>query len=138
MAIEGISHVTLIVEDLERTAVLLTSLLGAKEVYSSGEETFSLSKEKFFTLAGVWIAIMEGRPLKERSYNHIAFKISESDLEVYRRRLEAAGVEFREERPRVEGEGLSLYFYDYDNHLFELHTGMLEERLRSYGKAANP
>jgi catechol 2,3-dioxygenase-like lactoylglutathione lyase family enzyme len=138
MAIEGISHITLIVENLERTAILLTSLLGAKEVYSSGEKTFSLSKEKFFMLAGVWIAIMEGRPSKERSYNHIAFKISESELEVYKRRLEAAGVEFREERPRVQGEGLSLYFYDYDNHLFELHTGTLEERLRTYGKAANP
>lgn len=32
----------------------------------------------------------------------------------------------------MEGEGRSLYFYDYDNHLFELHTGTLTERLKRY------
>ena len=31
-----------------------------------------------------------------------------------------------------EREGRSLYFYHFDNHLFELHTGTLDERLRSY------
>jgi len=35
-------------------------------------------------------------------------------------------------RPRIDGEGESLYFYDFDNHLFELHSGTLEERLASY------
>ncbi len=137
MTIEGISHITLIVQDLERTGRLLTSVLGAKEVYSSGERTFSLSKEKFFLVAGTWIAIMEGRPVSERSYNHIAFKIPEAEFEAYRQRIENAGLEFRQQRPRVQGEGQSLYFYDFDNHLFELHTGTLDERLRSYKAKAN-
>ena len=137
MTIKGISHVTLIVQDLERTSNFLTSVLEAKEVYSSGERKFSLSKEKFFLLAGTWIAIMEGRPLLERTYNHIAFKISESEFEDYRQRLEIARVDFRQERPRVQGEGRSLYFYDHDNHLFELHTGTLEERLQSYMEKTN-
>lgn len=35
-------------------------------------------------------------------------------------------------RARVEGEGASLYFYDFDNHLFELHSGALAERLERY------
>jgi hypothetical protein len=35
-------------------------------------------------------------------------------------------------RPRVPGEGRSIYFYDYDSHLFELHTGTLGERLSRY------
>lgn len=136
MPTEGISHITLIVQDLERTARLFKSVLGAEEVYSDRERKFSLSKEKFFLFAGLWVAIMEGRPLSERSYNHIAFKISESEFEDYKRRLEGARVEFREGRPRVQGEGLSLYFYDYDNHLFELHTGTLEERLEVYMRRA--
>nr|EHU9844980.1 FosX/FosE/FosI family fosfomycin resistance thiol transferase [Listeria monocytogenes] len=42
------------------------------------------------------------------------------------------GVEIKPERPRVQGEGSSIYFYDFDNHLFELHTGTLEERLKRY------
>jgi hypothetical protein len=34
----------------------------------------------------------------------------------------------------VEGEGQSLYFYDFDNHLFELHTGTLAQRLARYAQ----
>ncbi len=132
MTIEGISHITLIVSNLERTSSLLSSVFGAKQVYDSGEETFSLSKERFFLLGGVWIAIMEGSPLPDRTYNHIAFKIPESEFGEYRQRLQAVGVDFHEGRPRIQGEGLSLYFHDYDNHLFELHTGTLEERLNVY------
>jgi fosfomycin resistance protein FosX len=37
-------------------------------------------------------------------------------------------------RARFEGEGDPLYLYDYDNHLFELHTGTLEQRLTKYLK----
>jgi fosfomycin resistance protein FosX len=132
MTVEGISHITLIVKNLERTGRLLSSVLGAVEVYDSGEKMFSLSKERFFLLGGVWIAIMEGNSLPESTYTHIAFKIPESQFEDYRQRLEEAQVKFREGRPRVRGEGQSLYFYDYDNHLFELHTGTLAERLQVY------
>ncbi len=132
MTIEGISHITLIVQDLERTSALLSSVLGAKEVYDSGEESYSLSKERFYLLGGVWVAIMEGSPLSDRTYNHIAFRIPEAEYENYRQRIERAGVDFHEGRPRIQGEGLSLYFYDYDNHLFELHTGTLEDRLQAY------
>jgi len=49
----------------------------------------------------------------------------------------ALGLEVRESRSRVKGEGCSIYFYDYDNHLFELHTETLEERLILYGKKLN-
>ncbi|MFZ5563799.1 MAG: hypothetical protein ACOZBW_07070 [Thermodesulfobacteriota bacterium] len=31
-----------------------------------------------------------------------------------------------------QGEGDSLYFYDFDNQLIELHTGTLNERLNAY------
>ena len=132
MTIEGISHITLVVHDLERTGDLFSSVLGAKEVYASGETTFSLSKERFFVLGGAWFALMEGDPLSERTYNHVAFKIPESEFDDYRRRLEGAEVAFRGDRARVPGDAQSLYFYDYDGHLFELHTGTLNERLRAY------
>ena len=50
-------------------------------------------------------------------------------------RVRAAGVAMREPRTRVPGEGRSIYFHDFDNHLFELHTGTLSERLERYAKA---
>ena len=132
--ISGISHITFIVKDLEKSTEFFTKIFDAKEVYSSGDETFSLSKEKFFTINNLWISIMEGEPLAERSYNHIAFKIKEDEIEEYIKRIKAVGAEIKPERPRVEGEGRSVYFYDFDNHLFELHTGMLDERLALYAQ----
>lgn len=133
----GISHITFIVRDLERMATFLCEGLGATEVYDSAGQNYSLSREKFFVLGGVWLAAMEGEPPAERSYHHIAFSVSESDLPKYQAKLQALGVEIRPPRPRVGGEGLSLYFYDFDNHLFELHTGSLEERLARYRVGAN-
>jgi catechol 2,3-dioxygenase-like lactoylglutathione lyase family enzyme len=132
VTVEGLSHLTLIVSDVDRMAKLLCGGLGATEVYDSGEETHSLSREKFFVLADVWIATMEGVPSAERSYGHVAFRVSEADLPDFEARLTALGVEIVPSRPRCEGEGRSLDFRDFDGRLFELHTGTLEQRLAAY------
>lgn len=134
--IEGLSHITFIVRDLDRMAIFLKTIFDAEEVYSSENKTFSISKEKFFLINGIWIAVMEGEPLSEKTYNHVAFKIADRDFEKYADRVKSLGVEFREGRSSIEGEGNSLYFHDYDNHLFELHTGTLEQRLARYHEAA--
>jgi len=133
MQIEAISHITFIVKDVERATKFFCEGLGANEVYDSKEKNFSLSREKFFILAGVWFAVMEGVPLAERTYQHLAFKVSPGELSDFEQRLRALGVDVKTPRPRVDGEGESLYFYDFDNHLFELHTGTLEHRLQRYG-----
>ncbi len=132
MEIEGISHLTFIVRDLERAARFFCEGLGAREVYDSGPASFSLSRERFFVLGGVWLAAMEGQPSAERNYRHVAFKVSEQALTGFSTRLSALGVELKPPRARVDGEGQSLYFYDFDNNLFELHTGSLPQRLERY------
>jgi fosfomycin resistance protein FosX len=142
VASSGLSHITFIVEDLDRMERILTMVLGAVRVYDSGSDTFSLSEERFFLVGeGVsetWIAIMRGDGELVRSYNHVAFQVSLGDLDAIRRAVEKLGLECRPPRSRVEGEGQSLYFYDEDNHLFELHTGSLRERLSVYEPAALP
>ena len=130
--IEGLSHMTFVVRDLERMSAILEGVLGAEEVYASGDETFSVSREKFFLAGDLWIAIMEGESLPSRTYNHIAFKISDDAFDAYVERVTGLGLEMRPPRPRVEGEGRSVYFHDDDNHLFELHTGTLSQRLARY------
>ena len=70
--IEGLSHVTFVVSDLDRMSKFLSRIFDAREVYASGDKTFSLSAEKFFLVGGIWIAIMEGDVPGEKSYNHIA------------------------------------------------------------------
>jgi catechol 2,3-dioxygenase-like lactoylglutathione lyase family enzyme len=130
--IEGLSHITFIVSDLERMSHFLTKIFEAREIYSSGKKKFSISKEKFFLINGLWFAIMEGEPLAEKTYNHVALKVTEADFEKYVKRVRSLGIEILDGRDRMDGEGKSLYFYDYDNHLFELHTGTLEQRLELY------
>lgn len=53
---------------------------------------------------------------------------------MYFERIKNLGLEIKFGRKRVIREGDSIYFYDYDNHLFEFHTGTLETRLLRYQK----
>ncbi len=124
---------TFIVTDLDAMEKLLVTVLDARKTYDSGDDTFSLSKERFFDIGGLWVATMVGKPLPAKTYNHVAFQIADSDYDMYLERIKSLGLELREGRTRVQGEGRSIYFYDYDNHMFELHSGTLEERLTRYG-----
>ena len=128
----NISHMTFIVKDLEKASLFFTKIFDAKEIYSSGEDTFSVSKEKYFLIGELWICIMEGTPTTQRTYNHIAFQIQESEIDLYLSRINEVGAEVKPSRPRVAEEGQSIYFYDFDDHLFELHAGSLSERLERY------
>jgi catechol 2,3-dioxygenase-like lactoylglutathione lyase family enzyme len=132
--IESISHITFIVRDVNKMGEFLRTIFDAKEVYDSTMKNYSLSYEKFFIIGGTWIAVMEGEPLTERSYNHVAFKVSESEFDDYASRVIRLGLEIKHGRKRVRAEARSIYFYDYDNHLFEIHTGTLDDRLLHYMK----
>lgn len=130
--ITGISHITFMVSDLERSSQFFINLFDAKEIYSSGELQFSLAKEKYFLINDLWVCLMEGETLLNPTYNHIAFQVSEEELSSYENKVRALNLTIRPPRPRLPGEGRSLYFYDYDNHLFEIHAGTLAERLQAY------
>ena len=142
--VRGLSHITFIVSDLDRMEKLLTAVFDARRVYDSGEQTFSVSRERFFLIGGesgdpdapapIWVATMEGEPLPTRSYNHVAFKIDDGDYDQRLERIRSLGLDVREGRARVAGEGRSIYFHDDDNHMFELHTGTLGERLTRYAQ----
>lgn len=130
--IEGISHITFIVKDLERASTFFSVIFDAEEIYSSRDKTFSIAPEKFFKIKDQWFVIMEDDYLSDRTYNHVAFKIPDEEFDNYEEKIRRLGLDLKPSRPRVEGEGRSLYFYDFDNHLFELHTGTLAERLLRY------
>lgn len=127
----GISHITLVCKNLEKSSRLFCDLLGAVEVYSSEKKNFSVSREKFLLVGDLWLALMQGEPVP-RSYNHIAFHMNSEDLPVLEAKIQSFDLDIVPGRPRAPEEGLSLYFYDYDNHLFELHSGDLATRLKFY------
>ena len=130
----GLSHITFVVSDLDRMQDILETVFDARCIYRSDAEQFSLSEERFYHIGDVWIATMKGDPLPSHTYNHVAFKMDEDDYNTRLSRIKALGLEVRPPRPRVEGEGRSIYFYGPDNHLFELHTGTLDQRLQRYAK----
>lgn len=132
----GLSHITFITSDLDRMQTILETVFNAHCIYNSGDDQFSLSEERFFLIGDIWVATMLGDPLPSRSYNHVAFQIDDSEFDDRKARIEALGLGLRPPRPRVKGEGRSLYFYGPDNHLFELHTGTLEQRLARYARGA--
>ena len=103
--IAGLSHVTFIVRDLERMTRILTGIFGAREVYASGEETFSVAREKFFQVGDLWIAVMEGEPLPSRTYNHVAFKIEDAEFEAYEAKVKAHGARNTPAAPAGAGRG---------------------------------
>lgn len=110
---------------------MFKDVFDAQEVYCSGDKTFSISKEKFFQIAGIWIAIMEGDAV-EKTYNHVAFQVDEKNLPIFEEKIRSFGLTILPGRKRDAAERQSLYFYDYDNHLFELHSGDLNTRLEYY------
>lgn len=134
--IKGISHITLVVEDLDKSARLYKDIFHAEEIYSSDGKNYSVSSEKFLMISGIWFALMQGKP-QERTYRHIAFQIDEKDLPHFEKKILEFDLSILPGRPRKEKEGKSLYFYDYDNHLFELHTGDLNSRLNFYKNDSN-
>ena len=71
-----------------------------------------------------------------QNVHHIAFKVSDSEFDEYVSRIKQPGLEVKPGRERVDGEFRSIYFYDYDNHLFELHTGTLQDRLLRYSETS--
>ena len=133
--IDGLSHITFIVSDLDKMEVILMKVLDAKKIYDSGDRTYSLSKERFFNIGGIWVATMEGEPLRDKTYNHVAFKMAVEDYDNKLQRIQALGLDVREGPSRVDGEARPIYFYDFENHMFELYSGTLPDRLRCYYKA---
>ncbi|WP_143594498.1 hypothetical protein [Terribacillus sp. 7520-G] len=72
--IKGISYITFIVRDLNRTADLFQKVLDAEEVYGSGIKSHPLYTGKLFHEGGQWIAVMQPRGIVNRTYHHAALK----------------------------------------------------------------
>ena len=79
--INGLSHITFIVRYLNTMEDVLTTVLDGRKIYDSGTQIFSYSKGRFFDVGGIWIAIMEGNPLNERSYNHLVFALNAEEFD---------------------------------------------------------
>jgi catechol 2,3-dioxygenase-like lactoylglutathione lyase family enzyme len=119
--LKEIGHIALIVQNPARTASLLAELFESKIVSrkdSDGHE------ETFVRLGRTWFALVKADVQRPRTGDHVAFSVSKSTLLACAKKLKQMGQEFSFARSDT-----ALYFYDYDNHLFELDTTDLEKDL---------
>ncbi|TDQ37391.1 metallothiol transferase FosB [Aureibacillus halotolerans] len=123
------NHICFEVQNVETSLVFYTDVLKGKRLVQ-GRTT------AYLDIGGEWIALNENtsRQPVQQSYTHLAFSISEDDVEVWKQHLTAYGVSILKGRERAEEDRKSLYFYDPDGHLLELHTGTRADRLAYYRK----
>ncbi|HEY6922699.1 MAG TPA: VOC family protein [Steroidobacteraceae bacterium] len=112
--LESISHIALVVKDPARTATLFRDLFSARVFEREDEEGHC---ETFVRLGGVWVVLVAAPVERARTGDHIAFHVTSEILEATAAKLQAMGREFIRARSNK-----ALYFFDYDDHVFELDT----------------
>jgi catechol 2,3-dioxygenase-like lactoylglutathione lyase family enzyme len=119
--LDAISHVALIVKDPARTAQLFKELFDARRVSRTDSEGHD---ETFVRLGRTWFVLVQASVDRPRTGDHVAFSVSKATLLACAEKLEAMNHEFMLARADT-----ALYFFDYDNHVFELDTADLEAEL---------
>jgi len=119
--LESISHIALVVKDPARTAALFHDLFSARVVEREDDEGHL---ETFIRLGGTWIVLVAAPVERARTGDHIAFQATPQILEATVAKLQAMGREFIRGR-----SNRALYFFDYDDHVFELDTEDIDKEL---------
>lgn len=120
--LESISHIALVVKEPARTAVLFQDLFGARAIEREDDDGH---RETFVRLGGIWIVLVAAPVERARTGDHIAFRATPEILKATAAKLEAMGREFIWGR-----SNRALYFFDDDNHVFELDTEDMDQELR--------
>jgi len=119
--LESISHIALVVKDPARTAALFHDLFCARVVEREDEEGHL---ETYVRLGGIWIVLIGALVQRARTGDHIAFNATPEILEATVTKLQAMGREFIRAR-----SNRTLYFFDYDDHVFELDAEDINKEL---------
>jgi len=120
--LKSISHIALVVKDPARTAALFHDLFGAQSVEREDEEGHP---ETFLRVGGIWIVLVGAPVQRARTGDHIAFHATPEILQATMAKLQSMGREFIRAR-----SDRALYFFDYDDHVFELDTEDIDKELR--------
>jgi catechol 2,3-dioxygenase-like lactoylglutathione lyase family enzyme len=119
--LDAIGHIALVVGDPARTASLFRDLFDARILLRKDPDGH---KETFVRLGRTWFVLVKGTVDRPRTGDHIAFSVSRAALLESAEKLKRMNLEFFLARSDT-----ALYFFDYDNHVFELDTTDLDADL---------
>ena len=119
--LESLSHIALVVTDPARTAALFHELFSTRVVERKDDEGHL---EIFIRLGGTWIVLVAAPVQRTRTGDHVAFHVTPEILDATAVKLQAMGREFITARSNT-----ALYFFDYDDHVFELDTEDIDKEL---------
>lgn len=115
----GLNHITLAVNDVERSFTFYTHLLGfkphAKWRYGA-----------YLSLGELWLWLSHDESKPSRDYSHISFSIAQENYVSFAGKIIDAKVG---QWKINKSEGNSLYLLDPDEHKLEIHVGDLASRL---------
>ena len=112
--LDELSHIALVVTDAQRTAALFRKLFDAPIINRTDEEGHD---ETLVRLGRTWFQLVPAESQPKRTGDHIAFHVSQAGLQTTLAKLQDLQMEFILARGDT-----ALYFFDYDNHVFELDT----------------
>jgi len=119
--LDEISHVALVVKDPVKTAGLFKELFNSKIISRIDADNH---EETFVRLGRTWVVLVRASIDRQRTGDHIAFFVTKATLLACADKLKELNHEFMLARSDT-----ALYFFDYDNHVFELDTADLNAEL---------
>ena len=119
--LDAIGHVALVVGDPAKTASLFRDLFDATVLMRKDPDGH---EETFVRLGRTWFVLAKGVVDRPRTGDHVAFAVSKATLLKSAEKLAQMNLEFFLARSDT-----ALYFFDYDNHIFELDTTHLDDDL---------
>lgn len=123
---KGFSHVTINVSDLHASLVFYVETLEMKLVHRA-------RRDAYLEWGDAWICLQERSELppqeRQLGVDHVALYIDPDEFHAAVNTLRAAGVSIVR-GPVERGGGWTVNFLDPDGTQLELHTGILEERMK--------
>jgi len=117
LMIQGLSHITLTISELDRSLQFYQQL-GLKEEVRWDQGAYLSAPQ-------LWLCLHLGQPKPSQDYSHIAFSIDPQQIPILQQQFES------EQWQQNQSEGESVYLLDPDGHKLELHCGNLASRLKS-------
>jgi catechol 2,3-dioxygenase-like lactoylglutathione lyase family enzyme len=122
--INGINHITISVENIDKAFLFYKNTLGLKPVMKS-------SRSAYFLAGKIWIALDQQEKYNaSENYSHICFNVSKRHSHEFIMKIKEHVIK---EWQKNKTEGDSLYILDDSGNKLEIHFSTLKERI-NFGK----